>query len=546
MLLTGQPSHTYDYDKVKAIAGDDFTLHVRSAHENETIVLLDGKEITLDTADIVVAAGDTAIGLGGIMGAQNTIVDESTKTVLFEAATFDLYHMRSSQMRHGVFSEAVTRFTKGIPAPLATPVINEAVRMLEIQTGVHATSSIVEDYPGSHERHTVHISEAHINATLGTHFSAEDISDLLTNVGFEVAFEGLDAHVTAPYWRQDIHIAEDIIEEIGRLAGFDTINLTVPRRDFVAVRPNDFDELRSTIRKSLVRAGANEVLTYSFVHGDVLKRAGQSPDNAYRITNSLSPDLQYYRQSLTPSLLSHVFANVKAGFGSFALFEANKMHQKSDGLTDEQVPVENESIALVLTDSKKKGAAYYDAKHTLEYVLNTLGISTAYLPLNETNSLTAPFEPKRSAIVIDKATQAVLGVIGEYKKSVQKAFKLPEYTAGFEIDPRAVLVSVQSLGIQYRPLSRYQGTERDICFQVASSVQYASVVDPAIEVLSELSLVTKLSPVDIYQPEDGETKNITIRIAVASYEKTITNEEVTAVIDQVIQKVIQATEGKVI
>lgn len=546
MILTGQPSHTYDYDKVKAVAGDDFTVRVRLAREGEKLVLLDGKEIELDQSDIVIAAGDTAVGLAGIMGGKSTLVDTTTKSVLLEVATFDLYHMRSSQMRHGIFSEAVTRFTKGIPAPLGRPVLTEAVRMLQEYTGGHVTSGVVEDYPAVREPITVTVSEAQVNETLGTQFASEDIAELLRNVGFAVEFDGLQATVTAPYWRQDIHISEDIIEEVGRLAGFDTINLTLPRRDFVAVRPNTFDELRSTVRRSLVRAGANEVLTYSFVHGDILKKAGQATDNAYRVVNSISPDLQYYRQSLTPSLLSHVFANVKAGYESFALFEANKVHQKSEGLTDEEVPVENDRIALVLTDAKKKGAAYYTAKHMLEYMLSTLGVTVEYCAFDGESAVTAPFEPKRSAIVVDRETKAVLGVIGEYKKSVQKAFKLPEYTAGFEINPRQLLESVAQVGIQYRPLSKYPGTERDVCFQVAEHVPYEAIVAPARTVLGETGLITTLSPLDMYQPESGDVKNITVRIGLTSYEKTMTNEEVTTVIDRVIEAVTRETEGKVI
>ena len=546
MLLTGQPSHAYDYDKVRAIAGDDFTIRVRSARQGEKLTLLDGKEVELDEADIVIAAGETAIGLAGIMGGQNTIVDDSTKTVLFEAATFDLYHMRSSQMRHGIFSEAVTRFTKGIPAPLSAPVVAEALHMFSLMGDARAVSDLVEDYPVKKETIVVRVSSEQVNSTLGTQFADEDIAELLQNVGFEVTFNGLEASVKVPFWRQDIHIAEDVIEEVGRLAGFDTINLTLPRRDFVAVRPNSFDELRTAVRKSLVRAGANELLTYSFVHGDTLKKVGQNPDNSYRITNSISPELQYYRQTLTPSLLSSVFANVKAGYGSFALFEANKVHEKSDGLNDEQVPVEKDSIAFVVTDSRKKGAAYYDAKRSLEYVLSVLGVQVRYYALEGESALVAPFEQKRSALIVDQKTGNTLGVIGEYKKSVQKAFKLPEYTAGFEIDPRVLLESTKAVGLQYRPLSRYPGTERDVCFQVSRSTAYDAIVTIAEQVLAETNLIANVSPLDLYQPDEGDTKNITIRISLASYEKTMTNEDVATVIDRIIEKVVEATEGKVI
>ncbi|MGH7218475.1 MAG: phenylalanine--tRNA ligase subunit beta [Candidatus Microsaccharimonas sp.] len=547
MILTGQPSHTYDYDKLRAVAGDDFTIRVRSAREGETLVLLDGKEVELNSADVVIAAGSTAVGLAGIMGGQSTLVDATTKSVLLEVATFDLYHMRSSQMRHGIFSEAVTRFTKGIPAPLSHPVMTEAVRLLKEHTGGRVTSESVQDYPGVREPIVVRVSEKQVNETLGTQFSADDIASLLVNVGFAVTFEELTAIVDVPYWRQDIHIAEDVIEEVGRLAGFDTINLTVPRRDFVAVAPTEFDALRTTLRKSLVRAGANEVLTYSFVHGDVLKKAGQSTDNAYRIVNSISPELQYYRQSLTPSLLGHVFANVKAGYGPFALFELNKVHQKSDGLTDEHVPIERDSLSLVISDGKAKGVAYYRAKHMLEYALEVLGVVPAYRPLEaDVDAAYAPFEPKRSAIVFDAKTNEVLGVVGEYKKSVQKAFKTPEYTAGFEIGPRALLRSVKEVGIRYRPLSRYPGTERDICFQVAQSIPYSTIVSAAEQCLAKTELITAVSPLDMYQPEEGDTKNITIRIALSSYEKTLTNAEVTEVTDGLIAAVIEETKGKVI
>lgn len=546
MLLTGQPTHTYDYDKFKALAGDDFTIRVRAAKPEEKLTLLDGKEISLDQADIVIAAGNTAVGLAGAMGGANTIVDETTKNVLLEVATFDLYHLRSTQMRHGIFSEAITRFTKGVPAPLAAPVLAEAVRQLAEYTGATVSSIMVEDYPGIRNQITVQVSEKHINETLGTHFSADDISSLLLNVGFGVVFNELEATVAVPYWREDIHIAEDIIEEVGRLAGFDTINVTLPRRDFVATKPNSFDQLRSQVRSLLVRAGANEVLTYSFIHGDILKKVGQKPDDAYQIVNSISPELQYYRQSITPSLLTLVHPNRKAGYDEFALFEANKIHRKTADLTDENVPTEFDSIGLVIARAKTKGDAFYDAKRYLEYVTDILGLTLRYETLSSEDAISAPFETQRSAAVFDVQSGAHIGVVGEYKKAVQKSFKLPEYTAGFEINPRALYEAVSQVGIRYSALSRYPGTERDICFQTPASVAFQTIVDEATTALAETDLVTSVEPLDIYQAEGSGDKNNTVRIKLVSYNKTLTNEEVTTVIDQVVKRVTEATKGRVI
>jgi phenylalanyl-tRNA synthetase beta chain len=546
MLLTGQPSHTYDYDKLKAVAGDNFTVSVRSARPDETLVLLDGKEIALDTSDIVIAAGDIAVGLAGAMGGQSTMVDETTSNVLLEVATFDLYHIRSTQMRHGIFSEAVTRFTKGVPAPLAEPVLSEAVRLLGEMTGATIASQIVQSYPGSKPPAIVTVSQNQINNTLGTQFAINDIVELLENVGFASVVDDLIVTITVPYWREDIHIAEDIIEEVGRLAGFDSINLTLPMRPFTATQPSDFDELRSTIRSLLARSGANEVVTYSFVHGDILKKAGQDYTDAYKIVNSISPDLQYYRQSLTPSLLGLIHPNRKAGYDEFAVFELNKVHRKTAGLTEENVPVELDSIAYVITKAKQKGDALYDAKNTLQYVADTLGVVLRYEQLHDGDATTAPFEPVRSAAVFDVTTNSYLGVVGEFKLPVQKNFKLPLYTAGFELNPRALLEAVSESAVRYQPSSRYPGSERDITFQTDETVLFGTIVSEAQAALAETDLISTVIPLDMYQAPDSDQKNNTIRIKLVSYTKTLTNNEVTAVSDSVIARVIEATKGRVL
>ena len=552
MLLTGQPSHMYDYDKLLAIAGDSPTIHVRTAKKDEQLRLLDGKDIALDETDIVISAGETAVGLAGIMGGESTAVDKSTQSILLEVASFDLYHMRSSQMRHGIFSEAVTRFTKGIPAPLAAPVMTRAVELLQKRTGAIAASQPADVYPGSIATTEVTVSVNRINSVLGTKYSAEDIAELLKNVEFSVDFEEDEARITVPYWRHDIHIPEDIIEEIGRLSGYDSIEFALPSRDFVAVRPSAFDELRSKLRQRLVRTGANEVLTYSFIHGDIMKKAGQSTDNAYRITNSISPSLQYYRQSLLPSLLSHVSQNSKAGFGSFALFEFNKVHQKSDGLTEEKVPLERDSAAYVVADTKSKEAAYYEAKRVLEYMVSANSQSQLrFVPLidakEKKDATWMPFEPKRSALVFIDSNSEPLGVVGEFQASVRRSFKLPYYSAGFEISPRQlVLAANEGVAYAYKSLSKYPSVERDVCFQVQQDLPYEVVYGSVVNGLAKTPYETSVEPLDIYQAEASGVKNITVRVQLASYHKTLTSEEVSQTMDKVITSVLKETDGKVI
>lgn len=546
MMLTGQPLHAFDYDKVLAVGGST-DIHVRAGRENEALTLLDGRTIELAPEDIVIAAGETAIGLAGAMGGASTEIDVNTKNIIIESATFNLYNLRATQMRHGIFSEAITRFTKGQPAPLTAPVLADAVRLMGEWANAVRVSDVADARTNDVTATYLRLPLARVNDVLGSSFDDTAVLETLRRIEFAAEIDGGDLVVTVPYWRADIRIAEDIIEEVGRLTGFDNIAATLPRRDFRAVAPSNFDDLRRRMRAALVRAGANEVLTYSFVHGDVLRKAGQDPLNSYRITNSISPDLQYYRQSLTPSLLGLIHPNVKNGYDSFAVFELNKVHSKSAELV-ENVPAEMHRLGLVLTHKKPNaGATYYQAKAILEYLATSLGLELAYKPVESTSlAVMQPFEPKRSARVIEARSGQPIGVIGEYKAAVARSFKLPQTTAGFELLPEAILLAVGQSSPKYTPLSRFPGTERDICFQVDESVTYAQVMDGVLAGLREGDLETSVAPVDIYQAEGESTKNITVRIKMTAHDRTLTSDEASKVADGVVAQVVERTAARVI
>jgi phenylalanyl-tRNA synthetase beta chain len=543
MLLTGQPLHAFDYDKFVKVGGAHKPeVVVREAKEGEALTLLDGKKITLATDDIVICAGETPVALAGAMGGADAEVDEHTKNILLESATFDLYRLRTTQMRHGIFSEAITRFTKGQPAPLTAPVLASAVRMFcDIAEGKRV-SDIVDVYPRPVRQSKLKIPLKQVQQVLGSgELSMNDAVKPLENTEFTLDVEPpYTLVVTPPYWRADIHIAEDVIEEIGRLRGFDALEPTLPTRNFTAVRPSDFDTFRTSLRKALARSGANEILTYSFVHGDVLKKAGQSPEKAFRITNAMSPDLQYYRLSITPSVLDKVYANMRQRFDSFALYEIGKIHEKEvyDD-TDPDVPAEFHSLAFTLAAGPKRahGTAFYSAKHTLDYVLSLHGVKATYLPyvINDIvqPSLSLPFEPKRTALV--RVGDTTIGVVGEYRKSVVDDFRLPAYAAGFEIDIAKLFSMLPQQSAFYTVDSRFPGTEQDICVQVPLAVTYGEVVETAERALAGEVLEWSISPVDIYRPDGADYKNITIRVHLVNREKTISTDEASVVIAYVNQ-----------
>lgn len=548
MILTGQPLHAYDYDKVKKLSGDSgAVLAARYPHDHEKLLLLNGKEIEPRSEAIVIATDKQAIGLGGVMGGGDTEVDENTKNVILECATFDMYSIRRTSMAHGLFTDAVTRFNKG-QSPLQNDrIVGEALKMFGELAGAKLASDVIDDNHVA-GREWVHppvpVNAGFINERLGLKLSAEEMKQLLENVEFHVSVDGDTMTVTAPFWRTDIEQREDVVEEVGRLYGFDHLPLELPTRIIEPTRRDPLFDLKSAVREKLAKGGANEVLTYSFVHGNLLDRVGQGKSHAFQISNAISPDLQYYRLSMTPSLLEKVHANIKAGYDEFALFEMGRVHYKGEmDAVESQVPNEDDHVALVITAADKAakreaGASYYEAK---KYLLQLLPDADAYLvSLKDFDfkgddwgqQLCAPYEPNRSAVIF--WNDLTWGIIGEYKMSVIKALKLPVHSAGFEIGLE-VLRHVPAK--RYQPLPRFPKVEQDICLKVSADTTYREAYDFTARKIAELQpeqALVSLSPIDIYQRSDDEAhKQITLRLSIASYERTLTDEEIAKLLDEV-------------
>lgn len=533
MLLTAQPTHAYDYDKIRGHA-----IGVRMAQPGEKLPLLNGKTYELTPDDIVIADAEGAIGLAGIMGGGNSEVSSDTKNIVLEVATFDMYTVRKSSMRHGLFTDALTRFNKGQSA-LQNDHIMQLLMMSIFDVSLGTQASDVFDLCQLPEREAVTVSSTFINERLGLQLHTNDAMRLLKNVEIEV--DAPDDHDTyfevwAPFWRTDLELPEDIVEEVGRLYGYDRLPRELPKR---STRPSSMTPdrvLAQQVREIMMRAGANELLTYSFVHERIINMAGQDKNDAYQLANALSPDLQYYRLSITPSLLDKVHSNSKAGYDRFGLFEIGKIHSKQIGVDVDGLPKESQQLAFVYAARRSEGgASYYQAKRFISFLADQLGLVLQYEPLgNEsTASFAMPFEPKRSAIVSDAKSGRYIGIVGEYKKAVADHYKLPDVAAGFELEMDALVVLSQQEKNVYQPLSRYPKVERDLSFKVAERVSYQAVMSALEDALSVTRLSFTITPVSIYKADTASTKNIAFRITLTSDEKTLGGEEVNRVIADV-------------
>ena len=560
MLESGQPLHAFDYDKLCQVSPtQNPDILVRAAKTGEKLELLDSREITLDAKDIVICAGDSRksvpIALAGAMGGKSTEIDAQTKNVLLESATFNLYNLRGTQFRHGIFSEAITRFTKGQPAELTDYVVRWAARQFTQFTGAKIASEIVDNYAKKTENPVVDWSADDVNQVLGTNYSYLEIEKTLRDLGYAIwcdcgKTDKCDCevvHCRAPWWRTDVHIREDVVEDVGRVRGFDNISPTLPRRDFAPSAKNPLYDLQQKIRETLASFGANEILTYSFISEEMLKKAGQTPANSYKIVNSISPDLQYFRQSLTPSLLAKSYENLRAGYDNFALFELNQIAQKSDGLTDEKVPVMKNKLAFVLVRKNDENAAFYDAKNYLQKLLAKLGVAADFREIQPLSGVAKPFEPKRAAGVWSPNSDTAIGCAGEFRAAVLRNFKLPNFCAGFEISVDNLLTILPKNSVDYQPVAKYQGTARDLTLQVKRDKTFAEVENLLRENLAKLppNFTAEISPRDIFAPDETR-KNVTFHIEFTDREKTIDAKFVAKIMDEIAQAARKQLDAKTI
>ena len=541
MLITAQPTHAYDYNKLRG-----HKLEARMARDGEKVSLLNGKEYELTSDDIVIADGEGVIGLAGIMGGADTEVSSDTKNIVLECANFDMYALRRTAMRHGIFTDALTRFNKG-----QSPLQNAAVlkRLMSMVGGVQASEVFdlkqfddwLDDYfDGKYTPANIDIDSKFINERLGLGLSDDDICDLLNSV--EIKSHGPEEEldyicIQSPFWRTDLELSEDIVEEAGRLYGFDKLPRQLPMRSIKPAPRNPRRQLKQAIRQSLSHAGANEVLTYSFVHERVLKNAEQDPSRAYRLSNALSPDLQYYRTSVLPSLLDKVHANIKAGHDEFMLFEIGKIHDKELPLNDENLPSEQTFVDGVYASKKPRaGAPFYKARKLVDRLLADLNVEADFVKIAELDAdVPAPFDGQRSAWIVAKNGDK-LGIVGELSQTARRNFKLPDYTAAFSLDIEKLQDNLaENREYNYRPLSRFPSISQDISLRSSVEISHNELLRTVRQCLDgSENLHCQIQTLGVYQPKDDATiKTVTFRLTFTSYQQTLTDAEVKPIMDNI-------------
>ncbi len=531
MLEYGQPLHAFDYDKIRGKG-----IIVRRAAEGEAVVTLDGVERVLSEDMLVIADKEGSVAIAGVMGGANSEVTQGTTSILLEAANFNPASIHYTGRRLQLPSEACMRFERGIRPELTLPALKRATQLIVQLAGGEAAKGVVDVYPGKRDQEPIMLSTGKVKTFLGVEVSLDQIVGALTSLGFDCkkGDSASEVWVTAPYWRSDIHLAVDLVEEVARIIGYDKIPATMLSQPLPRQNPEPVLSLKQKAGRILTGYGFQEVITYSLTSlerlNKLLPESHPLEPMPLRMANPMTAEREYLRPNLRSNLLAAFSANRRHEDGSIRLFELGKVYLPRHN----DLPDEPEVLCGILGGfrlekswrGKDELLDFYDAKGVLEGLLNRLSVD-ANFEEDRDESLCLG---KQAAIVVGGKK---LGVVGELHPKVLEAFEISEPVYLFEINLTALLP--YTIGHKmFQPVPRFPAIVRDMALIVDTGISHQGVSD----IITSFPLVKQVTLFDVYSGDQVPRgkKSLAYRIAFQSPAHTLTDEEVNQVQQQILNK----------
>ncbi|MEX0683557.1 MAG: phenylalanine--tRNA ligase subunit beta [Dehalococcoidia bacterium] len=520
MLEMGQPLHAFDYDRVAK-----HHIIVRRAVKNERLTLLDGSKHKLSDQTLVIADADRAVAIAGVMGGHDSEVTPKTKTILLESANFNGPSIRRTSQAFKIRTDASTRFEKGLSPHLPPVAAARAVKLMVELAGGKAAKGLIDANPGDAKQGRVTLTMERLVRVLGLEPPAARIREILTGLGFGARWMPPDRFIVrVPYWRTDINIADDLIEEVARIIGYDQLPTSMLRGEIPERVPQPRSDLRERTRDALTDVGMQEIITYSMTDleslGKVLPREDLEITRPLRIANPLSRQYEYARTTLRHALLETLAANIRGNQALIGLFETARVYLPNE----DDLPTEVESLCGVISgrlpdrwgQATGEPAGFYDAKARVEHLLAVLRIDAEYREANDFAYL-----PGRTAEIFVNADR--VGILGEVHSRVAEQFDISRQVAMLELDLDALLPHVKDL-VHYKPVSQYPSVEEDLAIVVPEDVPAARV----IELIRQSNLVRNVTVFDVYSgdPIPKGKKSLAFAISYQAEDKTLSDEAV--------------------
>ncbi len=573
MLEFGQPLHGFDYDLVR-----QQHIIVRHAHEGETLTTLDDvkRKLTPDMLLITDPEGPTAIA--GVMGGAISEVNGKTSTVLLEAANFNATNVRRTSTALGLRTDASGRFEKGLDPELTIVGANRAAQLMVELAGATVNPDVIDVYPTPVKPRTIAFSVHEVEWLTGMKVTQGEAIDALRALHFKVEADpdelGEKMLVTVPTYRGDIEEGADLVEEVLRIIGYDTLPSTIPTGPLPEPLAESWFDREQEIRTRLISAGLNEIITYTMTSRarmvnilaqvDALsarfllssettssngkqeaavvshKSNGQAPAafdiqsiRAVVLTNPLSSDLEAMRLTLMSGLLETMQENSKRNTSGLRFFEIGRRYLPSDDVHKQ--PDERRSIGIALCGPAEiswiaelgRPADFYDLKGVVETLLD--GLHIAHYRFTPTQHPT--FHSGRCALVevsrlsgTGEEVFSPIGVLGEVHPLVQQRYDLPHRAYLCELDLEMLYATVPAR-LTYQPISRHQELTRDLAIVVDQQLPAQEVRD--VIVANGGGLLRSVTLFDVYtgEPIPAGKKNLTYSLVYQASDRTLTDAE---------------------
>ncbi len=520
LLEYGQPMHAFD---LRDLAGGKIV--VRDAIDGEVIKTLDEQDRLLNPNDLVIADGERAVAIAGVMGGFNSEVKDDTTTVIFESATFEASTVRLTAQKVGLRTEASSRYEKGLDTQNTIPAAERACQLVEMLGCGEVVGGVIDVIGKEYEKRVHKFRPEKINAFLGTDIPTEDMKNYLEALEFEVCLDNMT--LVSPSFRPDIEGEADIAEEVARIYGYDKIPVTLLSGAATRGGKNPIQKAKDKINETLTAQGMYEIYTYTFTGPFVYDKLNLPKDhvlrNSVKISNPFGDDTSMMRTTSVGSMLDTLSYNYNRRADSVKLFEIAKVFIPTEA---GKLPNEPEIVTIGMFG----GVDFYDLKGSVETLMSELKIKNVKYKAVTDNPI---YHPGRCAEVIIDGK--VAGTMGEIHPDVAKNFDIGEkcYVAEISLD---MMFEAIDQNVKFKALPKFPAVTRDIAMLVDKTVAVADIEEIMVKASGKLLDTIKLF--DVYegsQIPEGK-KSVAYAISFRAPDRNLTNEEINVVFEKILKK----------
>ena len=540
MFEYNQPMHAFDLDKVEG------NITIRAAKENEEITTLDGVERVLKNGELVIADDEKAIAIGGVIGGQNTQIDDDTKNIFVEVAYFTPENIRRESRDLGIFTDSAYRNERGMDIENLATVMNRAVSLLAEVAEGEVLSEVIDKYVEKPKRAEISLNLEKLNKFIGKTLTYEEVGKILTHLDIELKPLGDGTMLlTPPSYRADLTRPADIYEEVIRMYGFDNIEAKMPVMSIESGKENTNFKISRIVREILKELGLNEVINYSFIP-KFTKELFNFGEEVIEIKNPLSEDMAVMRPTLLYSLIANVRDNINRNQTDLKLFEISKTFKKL-GKGQNGLAIEDLKIALILSGREEKNLwnqsksdySFYDLKGYLEFLLERLNV-TKYSLTRLTNNKN--FHPGASAEI--KIGEDVIGVLGELHPNLVNYFGIKREKVFFAELNLTSLLKYIKIKVNYETISKYPEVLRDLAITLDRSVLVGEMVK---EIKKKVNLIEKIDIFDVYSGDkiDKDKKSVAMSIVLRDKNRTLTDEDIDKAMTAILELIKDKYNGEI-